>query len=401
MNGKTFNRDGLNWLFGQTSLWGPAVVVLSAMFAASATHAGELQLVEQFDPFAGNDRYGDVWGEGNFAYLGSFQGSGVAIIDISTPGSAFLAAHYNPASGGQFKDVKVQNGLGYFASDNGGGLHLVDLSNPASPVLRSQITSADGGYDSIHNVFVDGNFLYEADGRTPVVKVFDVSNPDAPFFVRDIVTSDPFFIHDVTVANNRLFTSGFGGTTDIYDVANVGTTAPSLLGTLSSGSNSHSNGVTGDGNFLVSAREIGGGDVRIFDITNPASPNLVSTITADGLGIDAISPHNPIVRDDLLFISWYQAGVQVLDISDPSNPLLLGTFDTFPGPVVGFDGNWGVYPLLGLDRVLLSDLDGGLFVVDAASIPEPGSLLLIALAAFAAASAHWIRRRNRPARSRR
>ena len=68
--------------------------------------------------------------------------------------------------------------------------------------------------------------------------------------------------------------------------------------------------------------------------------------------------------DDLLFISWYQAGVQLIDISEPANPVLLGGFDTFPGAVAGHDGNWGVYPLLGLDRVLASDLDGGLFILD-------------------------------------
>ena len=154
-------------------------------------------LVKQLDPASGNNRYGDVWGEGDFAYLGSFSGSGVFIIDISTPSSAFLAAHYNP-SAGQFKDVKVHAGIGYFASDNGGGLHIVDLSTPATPKLLKQVTSADDGFDSIHNVSVSGNFLFEADSRTSTVKVFDISTPSNPQFVRDIVTTDPTFIHDIT-----------------------------------------------------------------------------------------------------------------------------------------------------------------------------------------------------------
>ena len=38
----------------------------------------------------------------------------------------------------------------------------------------------------------------------------------------------------------------------------------------------------------------------------------------------------------------------------------------------GYDGNWGVYPLLGLGRVVASDLDGGLFVLDASGlVPAP------------------------------
>ena len=70
---------------------------LSKLPAASAV---SFNLVKQLDPFSGDNRYGDVWGEGNYAYIGSFAGSGVGIIDISTPGSAFLAATYNVGSGG-------------------------------------------------------------------------------------------------------------------------------------------------------------------------------------------------------------------------------------------------------------------------------------------------------------
>ena len=50
------------------------------------------------------------------------------------------------------------------------------------------------------------------------------------------------------------------------------------------------------------------------------------------LSIDAHSPHNPVLfNDTLLFVSWYQAGVVAIDISDPSNPHKVGNYDTFPG----------------------------------------------------------------------
>ena len=361
-----------------------AITLLLSLELSSQATPSSFNLVGQLDPFVGNNRYADVWGEGNYAYIGSFQGIGVGIIDISIPSSPSLVAHYFPSTPGQFKDVKVQSGIGYFATDDGGGIHVVDVSDPTNPSLISQITSTENGYDSIHNIFVDGNFLYEADSRTSRVKVFDISDPSNPFFVRNIVTTDPLFIHDITVVNDRLYTSGFGGTTDIYDVSNIGTTAPTLLGTVNSGPNSHSNWATSDNNLLISAREISDGDVRIFDVSNPASPILLSVIDDDFLGIDALTPHNPLLfNDNLLFVSWYQAGVQAFDISNPSNPVLVGSFDTFPGgvnPPGTFDGNWGVYPFLGLDKVLLSDLDGGLFIVDATTpIPEPSTLLLFTI----------------------
>ncbi len=350
-----------------------------------------MTLVSQLDPFPGNDRYGDVWGEGSYAYVGSFGGAGVAIIDISDPSLPFLETTYLPGSGGQFKDVKVHDGIGYFASANGGGLHIVDLSDPTTPTLLSQVTSADSGYDSIHNVFYADGFLYEADLQTHVIKVFDVSDPSNPFFVRDITTAADPFVHDVTVRGSRLYASGWNGGTFVYDVSNVGASAPALLRSVASGSRSHSSWVTSDGQTLIVAREASGGDVRIFDLSDPNSAVLLSTLSAASLGISGFSPHNPVLfDDDLLFISWYQAGVQVIDISDPLNPVWVGGYDTFPGAVSGFDGNWGVYPLLGLDRVLLSDMDGGLFIVDASPLASspipvfgggPASLLAVALLA--------------------
>jgi len=346
-----------------------AVLALPGAVATGAARAENITLVSQLDPVAGNDQYGDVWGEGSYAYLGSFAARDVRIIDISNPSAPFLATTYSVPTGGQFKDVKVYGGIGYFASDNGGGLHIVDLSNPAVPSLLFQFTGAHGGFNSIHNVSVSGGYVFEADSRTATVKVIDVSNPASPFFVRNIVTPDTQFIHDITILGNRMYASGWSGYTYVYDITNIGSQVPVLLGQAASGFDSHSSAVTSDNTILVTCQEISDGEVRIFDVSNPASPVLLSTIDRDSLGIDAYSPHNPFLYgDSLLFVSWYQAGVQAFDISDPANPVRIGDYDTYPGVVSGFDGNWGVYAGLGLDRVLLSDLDGGLFVVNATTL---------------------------------
>ena len=68
-------------------------VLLTACLLVGATpaRAEGVNLLAQLDPFPGNNRYGDVWGEGDYAYLGSFAGAGVMIIDISTPSAPFLA----------------------------------------------------------------------------------------------------------------------------------------------------------------------------------------------------------------------------------------------------------------------------------------------------------------------
>ncbi len=351
--------------------WIAALVGLGATVCQA-----EISLVGQINPFPNQEFYADVWGAGDFAYVGSWGPSGargVLIYDISDPANPVLAATYNGGAGGRpYQDVKVAGGIGYFGLDDGStdGTDVVDLSDPANPVLLARLTeSDDNSLPDVHNVFVDAGFLYQADSGTATVAVFDVSTPAAPSFVRDIATPGGA-IHDITAKGGRLFASDISnGATYIYDVTHVGTAAPPLLGTVPSGPSSHSSWISDDGTILVNAEERGGGAVSLWDVSDPANPVFLSSIDATLLGIDASSPHNPILVGNLLYISWYEAGLQLLDITDPSNPVHLGGFDTFPGANQGgFDGDWGVYPFLGPDRVLLSDLEGGLIIVDVTSV---------------------------------
>ncbi len=73
-----------------------------------------------------------------------------------------------------------------------------------------------------------------------------------------------------------------------------------------------------------------------------------------------------------MYVSWYQAGLQVFDIDPASGRLqLIRTFDTSAYSNNGsLEGNWGVYPFLGDDRVLLTDTTGGFFIVDTTTLSD-------------------------------
>ncbi|MBA4150167.1 MAG: immunoglobulin domain-containing protein [Verrucomicrobia bacterium] len=358
------------------------LLALVLVLLAPQAHSQNINLVGQSDPFPTAHRYGDVWAEGEIVCVGAFSkytanpSYGVAIFSITNPAAPVLLANYNPNPSGnnQFEQGALRDGIGYFANWSGtnGGMHIVSLTNPASPVTLATIGRVTGtvtnGFDRVHTMFLDGDFVYLADHLTPVVKVFNVSNPLLPVFVRNILTTDPQRVHQITVVNNRLFTSGWGGKTDIYDISNIEAQAL-LLGSINSGGNSHSSWPTTDGNFLVNCRETSGGDVRIYDISNPAAPFLVSTLTTAGVGIEPAIPHNPVIVGNLLYISWYQAGLQVFDISNPARPVRVGSYDTFANPIsTSFEGDWGVYPFLGADKILLSDMQRGLLIVDASQV---------------------------------
>ena len=344
-----------------------------------------VSLRAQANPFSGYQNYASVWGDSHYAYVGSERRNGVLIYDVANPDAPVLVGQYAPANSFDMEDVKAANGVGYFASNFGSGLHIVDLSNPANPLLISQITSANGGYDKTHKIAVWNNFVFIPQNLTApaIIKVFDVSNPATPILRTTFTATDPQWINDVTIQDNgagsvRLYAAGWGGKCDIWDITNIATQQPTLLGSFSAGLNGSSASATADGKFLAYARKTtdGTSEVKIYNITNPASVTVASTITMTGFGIDAVAPHDPKIMGNLLYVSWFQAGTLIFDITNPSAPILVGSYDTYPGAVVAaqLDGDWGVYPYLGQDRVLLSDRNTGLYIIDATGVNSQAAL---------------------------
>lgn len=370
-----------------------------------------ISLVGSNKPPQASSGFGDVWGEGNIGCMGVWQSSaynnlGVAIFDISNPANPVLHTNYNPFPGSaanQFEQGVVRNRILYAASwgnagGSGAGVQIVSLTNPAAPVPLSRITAStpgtvQNGFNNVHTLFLERNFLYEAAHvtGTVTVKVFDVSNPQLPVYVRDIVTTNTTKVHQITARTNQsgqviLYTSGWGGAstgnpaspgqTDLWNVTQVGTQPAQWLGRVFSGDNSHSSWPTEDGNTLVICRETAGGEVKLYDISNPGSltngTSPLATITPAGMGLEADIPHNPVVVGNFLFLSWYQNGLQIFDITDRTRPVRVGYFDTYPAASTSsFQGNWGVYPQLAFNRILLSDIQSGFYVLDASAVLTP------------------------------
>jgi hypothetical protein len=214
-----------------------------------------------------------------------------------------------------------------------------------------------------------------------------VSDPSDPQFVTNIDLGLPTQIasHEVVATNGRLYVASKNnnnnsgdGWTHIYDISNVGTSGPVLLKAFESGPRSHTSRPTPDGNTLIVAEERPNGNVNLYDISminqpsDPDSPVLLKTLNRTNVGIDAHSPHHPQVIGDLLFLAWYEAGLQVFNIADPANPVHVGAFDTYVGTSTNYNGDWGVFPFLGLDKVLLSDRARGLMIVDASELAPTG-----------------------------
>lgn len=399
------------------------LILLATVFAAGAAQTvlgQKVRLRSKITPACNstsNAKYSDIYADGNIAVQGGYFCNGVFIYDLTNPDSPVLASWYNPPGNIQFLEAIVVGNRGYFGSGNGFGVHIVDLTNPYSPTLLGTVDATRGnGFSRIHEMVVWGNFLienYNSTSFSKVLKFINIADPANPVFIRDLNPSEVQWIHAMHVRGNRMYTSGWGNSTnrartEIYDISNITTQAPTLLGFvedttgITAGNRMHSAWTSEDGNFLYSAREtnVGDGDVRVYNITNPAQPLLVNRIGMNDLGLNAVTPHNPVVKGNYLYVAWYQAGLQVFDISDPANPKRLGQYDTYqpafapseeekaraltadPEDLVcgnlnlvnllptSYDGNWAVFPFLGEDKVLLGDLDGGLYIVDVTKINQ-------------------------------
>ncbi|MBW3620427.1 MAG: hypothetical protein KY461_09290 [Actinobacteria bacterium] len=127
------------------------------------------------------------------------------------------------------------------------------------------------------------------------------------------------------------------------------------------------------------------GWVRMLDVSNPAAPEVVNEYKlpqneADFCDTDAprltssYSAHNPTVTEDLAFISWHAAGLQVLDLADPRNPAPAGQFVPSPLPLVlqedpaltsGQDkvAMWS-FPIIKDGLVYVVDIRNGLYILE-------------------------------------
>ena len=328
------------------------------------------ELAGQWDGYGG--LYGDVWGDGDYAYVAHYLHRGVHIVDISdptqpTPVTEILLPGDNGSASAQ--DVKVADGLLFIGIESGSdSVFIVDVRDPTNPLPVATIAIA--GYRSIHNTFYDNGYLYIADSNTNRVGIIDLTtlDPDNPppgpitstkWIVQRVGSS---FVHDVTVVDGRLYACAWDSGLWIYDVTNVAAESPSFLGnTPDGGDNTHSCWPSSNGDYVVTGEERSGGGIKVYSITdNGGSLTLQLTDTFALPTFLASTVHNQVFSGYRLYNSWYGGGLQVFDV-DPGTGLLefVASYDT----TASGSGAWGVYPLLGPDRVLVSDINNGLFVI--------------------------------------
>ena len=301
------------------------------------------------------DVYGVAINGGEYAVIGSTMGA--HIIDVTNPSQSYEVAFVPGAFQGSsvtHRDYFHMDNYLYAVCDQGAStLQIIDLSNLPNSV--NIIYDTDSLISTTHNIFIDtlNKKLYTTSG-----KVFDISDPINPSFLFHM----GFFYHDLYVENDTGYFNCFSNGLQIYEMT---TNSPQYLGSLTSYPDQGTNhsGWKKDSIYLM-ADENGGLSLKVIDVSDLNNLQVIALFNSGVLPSPAV-PHNLIIRDNFVYVSYYCDGLQVFDISNPNNPIKAGYYDTYPSIYCsGFKGNWGVDPLLPSGIILVSDVQSGLFVLE-------------------------------------
>ena len=352
------SRLFLRWRLGCGPIPGAGIFLRAGAKPSPKRHTGghEMKLLDHLP--LGN--VADVWVEGNFVYVAG-RGNGVHIIDAHNPARLQRVAHLKREQTGFCQDVKVSGGLLYATNESsafGAAVTIWDVGQPSRPVLLGKV--ALPYLTRAHNVFIAGNILYCAGNQAGAIHVIDVGNPAAP---RELARMRPAqgMVHDMTIVNGRCFGAFLHGGFMVADVSSPG--KPIIRGGRSyTGAFTHNGWPTSDGRYLLTTDEVRGGHLRVWDISRLSAIRQVGAYRPDESAII----HNVIVRGRLAYISYYELGVKVVDVSKPKKLKEIGFYDTHPGETTGsMNGCWGVCPSpLNPAVVFATDRSRGLFALE-------------------------------------
>jgi len=333
---------------------------------ADAQEFGNVRFLANFTPPSASGYTAGCWGWTDtttgreYALLGNQCGT--AVVEI-TQTASIVERSFIPGPCSSWREIQVHGHYAYVVTEAGGGTQIIDLSTlpDSARLVKSFIFSSGAKSTSrVHTVHIMDGFMYLngcATWSPAGILIFDLSDPVNPAFQGEFSGT---YIHDSFVRNDTIYGAGiYGDGIQIIDATSK--TSPSLIRSINyAGSGTHNTATTSDGAYVLSTDEIGSTakTLKIWDLAT-------DTKVAEYAGSPSAIVHNVFVMDTLAIMSYYTAGIRVVNISDPLNPVELGGYDTRPGQEnAAYTGAWSVYPYFPSGKIIIGDMGGGMFLVD-------------------------------------
>jgi len=282
---------------------------------------------------------GGIVVSGNYLYYNC--GNEVKIIDISDKSNPTQVGNYTAS--GYVYDLAINEATLY--ASGYGFVDVIDVSNPVSPTKKSTYTDGlDGSYTTIA---VWANYLVAA-AHDNAVYIVNVSNSSSPVMLAQYNYYGGYPRNPVVSGNFVYLSIHYRG----IEVINV--TDPSspkreavYHSLLNYPANSNKIPFYGRAFRVVTSNNtayvLDDEGLLIFDVHDSSQPTLKSYLNLDGRGWDLT------FKDNLIFAACTWAGFYIIDVSDPSNPVILTHLD--PPDYVLSVAVQGDYAYLGYDLI--------------------------------------------------
>ena len=352
--------------------------ISSAQYASQGVVLKSRVSLTDFGASAGNDCWGYVSPSGReYAIMGLRDRTG--FVEITNPSSPVILTTI-PHSSSTWSDIKVYRNYAYIVSEASGvGIQIVDLSDIDNGNVTLVKTLTSPGRS--HNVIIDeiAGYLYTcgSNNGTGTTMCFSLADPANPVQVGP-ASMTTNYMHDgipVTYSTGPLAgkTLWFGFSesrgVDIYDFTNKANPVFIKRVTYPTIGYCHQGWISEDKKYLYVDDELDESNETIptrslvFNVEDPYNAFFVGTFSS---GLPAID-HNQYIDDGFAFQANYRSGLRIFDVGkNPTAPVEVGFFDTYPADDNrGFNGAWSTYPYFPSGTVIVSDINRGLFVLDA------------------------------------
>lgn len=322
------------------------------------TLAGQLN-----DPTWGEGYTFNVRVAGTIAYL--IREDGLHMIETADPAHPVELGHWRRAGDGYSNDVKIVEAAGRrYALIADYPIDVVDVTDPTQARLVAQIPV------EAHTLFTearDGKQYAYVGAYNGTCPVFDITNPEAPARL-GTWDAGSSLVHDLMIDHGIAYLNAWEGGFQVVDFTNPAT--PTSIGTWAKTptETSHSSWAftAGGRKLALHGEEAYKAHLDIVDV-DKASPTFMQSIGSFKTR-DFVSIHNVMVVGGRAYMTYYQDGIRVLDLSNPAAPAQLGYYNTWD-PQAAYTSSGFFEGAVGLDVDLARKL---VFVAD-----SPRGLLIL------------------------
>ena len=334
----------------------------------------------------------DIWGwtdpmtTKEYAIIG--LDNGTAFVDISDPENLiYLGRLPTATTSSPWRDIKVYNDHAFVVSEaSGHGMQIFDLTRlreVSNPPINFTVDASYNGFGNAHNVVINevSGYAYGVgtardDAYFGGAHFINIQQPVNP--IADGGVGINGYTHDANVVTyngpdtehvgKEIYVGANENSIVVVDVSDKSNPQNISVINYSNTAYTHQGWFTEDHRYFIVGDELDevnfGFNSRtlVFDLTDLDVPLLHTTYTGSTTAID----HNGYVKGNEYFLANYTAGVRVLDISGIDSEIVTesGYFDTYPSNnVPQFNGVWSVYPYFNSGKILVNDINSGLFIV--------------------------------------